>query len=323
MVSYYDRESGSLKFAMKPSGGTWTTHVVQQGTGMTVDPEIGGEQAGLYTALTLSSDGKPGIAYYAKVSQGGGIATAEVRFASATSATPASAGDWQVSTIDMMTLPPPDPDAPDVYPLPAGIGLFVEAARDAMGNPVVAYYDRENGNLKVARWSGAAFAAPVVMAGANADSGWYPSVAVDAAGNVHVAYQGADHDDVFYKNTMTNTQEMVDDGYRIVGTTPDGLPKPEYHFVGSDTQVVLTGNGPLVVYQDATSHELLVADKSGAMGAWRPQALAGNEMEWKGAYGFFASAALGNNQVTISTWVIDQQQGDNWVELFGIPVSPP
>jgi len=148
-------------------------------------------------------------------------------------------------------------------------------------------------------------------------------VAVDGTGAIHVAYQGADHDDVFYKNTMTNAQELVDDGYRIVGTTPDGLPKPEYHFVGSDTQVVLTGNGPMVVYQDATSHELLVADKSGAMGAWRPQALAGNETDWKGAYGFFASAALGTNQVTISTWVIDQQQGDNWVELFGIPVSPP
>jgi hypothetical protein len=188
---------------------------------------------------------------------------------------------------------------------------------------VVAYYDRENGDLKVASWSGAAFAAPVVMAGANADSGWYPAVAVDGTGAIHVAYQGADHDDVFYKNTMTNAQELVDDGYRIVGTTPDGLPKPEYHFVGSDTQVVLTGNGPMVVYQDATSHELLVADKSGAMGAWRPQALAGNETDWKGAYGFFASAALGTNQVTISTWVIDQQQGDNWVELFGIPVSPP
>ncbi len=323
MVSYFDRETGSLKFAMKPSGGAWSTHVVQQGTGMTVDPEIGGEQAGLYTAITLSSDGKPGIAYYAKVSQGGGIVTAEVRFASATTATPASAGDWQVSTIDMMTLPPADPDAPDIYPLPSGIGLFVEAARDASGNPVVAYYDRENGDLKVASWSGAAFAAPVVMAGANADSGWYPAVAVDGTGAIHVAYQGADHDDVFYKNTMTNAQELVDDGYRIVGTTPDGLPKPEYHFVGSDTQVVLTGNGPMVVYQDATSHELLVADKSGAMGAWRPQALAGNETDWKGAYGFFASAALGTNQVTISTWVIDQQQGDNWVELFGIPVSPP
>ena len=323
MVSYYDRETGSLKFASKPPGGTWSKHVVEQGTGMTVDPEIGGEQAGLYTAITLGADGKPGIAYYAKVSQGGGIVTAEVRFAAASSTAPASASDWAVSTIDSMTLPPADPAHPDVYPLPSGIGLFIEAARDAMGNPVVAYYDRQNGDLKVARWSGTAFQAPTVMAGANADSGWYPAVAVDAAGTVHVAYQGADHDDVFYKNSMANTQELVDDGYRIVGTTPDGLPKPEYHFVGSDTQLILTGAGPLVIYQDATSHELLAADKSGAMGAWRPATLAGAEDPFAGAYGFFASAALGNNNVVISTWVVDQQHGDNWVEIFGIPVSPP
>ncbi|MBK9035669.1 MAG: hypothetical protein IPL61_31205 [Myxococcales bacterium] len=323
MVSYYDRETGSLKFASKPRDGAWSNHVVEQGTGPSVNPEIGGEQAGLYTAITVGDDGIPGIAYYAKTSQGGNIVSAEGRYAKASTPNPASAGDWDTMTIDSMTLPPTDPAMPDPYPLPAGIGLFVESARDAAGNPVVAYYDRENGDLKVATWAGSGFAAPTVMAGAAADSGWYPSVAVDGAGTVHVAYQGADHDDVFYKNSMTNTQELVDDGYRIVGTTPDGLPKPEYHFVGADTQIVLTGNGPMVVYQDATSHELLVADKSGAMGGWRPAALAGNEQTWVGAYGFYASAALGSNSVTISTWVIDQQNADNWVELFNIPITPP
>lgn len=323
MVSYFDRESGSLKFASKPLGGNWTTHVVQQGTGPIVDPEVGGEQAGLYTAITLSADDRPGIAFLAKVSQGGGIATAEVRFATASTATPASAGDWQTAVLDMMTLPAPDPENPDPYPLPQGIGLFIESARDSAGNPVVAYYDRDNGDLKVAKSNGTAFSAPQVMAGAGADSGWYPAVAVDPTGALHVAYQGADHDDVFYKNSMANTQELVDDGYRIVGTTPDGLPKPEYHFVGSDTQLILTGNGPLVIYQDATSHELLAADKTGPMGAWRPAALAGNETEWQGAYGFYASASLLSNNVTISTWVLDQQNAENWVELFSIPVSPP
>jgi len=325
MVSYYDRDQGALKFAFKPAGGVWTSHIVDEGTGGVIDPELGGEQAGLYTAITLrSDDGRPGIAYLARVSQGGGIETAEVRYVSAQSATPTTASDWLTFTVDSMTLPPVDPAAPDVYPLPAGIGLFVEATRDANNAPVIAYYDRENGDLKIAKFNAGngQFNTPTVMAGANADSGWYPSVAVDAAGVVHTAYQGADHDDVFYKSS-TGPQELVDDGYRIVGTTPEGLPKPEFHFVGSDTQIVMTGGGPLVAYQDSTTHELLVADKSGTMGAWRPNALAGNEMDWAGAYGFYASAALGINDVTLSTWVLNQQLNDSWVEIFRIPVSPP
>ncbi len=321
MVSYFDRETNSLKFAMKPAGGAWSSHVVKAGTAE-VNPETGGEWAGIYTSITVGADGIPGIAYLAKVSQGGNIVNGEVRFARANGTSPASAADWQTTVIDSMVLPPEDPENPDPYPLPAGIGLFIETTRDTNG-PVVAYYDRENGDLKVARsTAGGTFAAPVVMAGAGADSGWYPSVAADSAGNLHVAYQGADHDDLFYKNTMTNREELIDDGFRIVGTTPDGLPKPEYHFVGSDTQIVMTGNGPLVVYQDSTSHELLVADKSGPMGAWRPSALAGDEMEWQGGYGFYASAALMGSNVTVSTWVIDQQHGDDWIELFKIPVSP-
>ncbi|MEZ4402438.1 MAG: hypothetical protein R3B06_20605 [Kofleriaceae bacterium] len=323
VVSYYDRETGSLKVAVKPPGGTWASHVVQQGTGETVDPETGGEQAGLYTSISVGPDGRPGVAYLAKTSRGGGVVSAEVRFAQASTPSPASAGDWQTTVIDSMALPPVDPNAPDPYPLPAGIGLFIESARDGAGNPVIAYYDRANGDLKVARWNGSAFDPPTVMAGAGADSGWYPSVAVDGAGVVHVAYQGADHDDVFYKNSMDNVEQLVDDGYRIVGTTPEGLPKPEYHFVGSDTQIVLTATGPLVVYQDSTSHELLTADKTGTMSSWRYSALAGNEAEWHGAYGFYASAAIGSTDVTVSTWVLDNQNADNWVELFRLPVSPP
>ena len=328
MVSYYDREHGALKFASQVAGGAWVSHIVDDGTGGVIDPEIGGEQSGLYTAITLrKDDGRPGIAYLARVSQGGGIETAEVRYVSAQVANPTGPGDWLTFTVDTMTLPPADPDAPDVYPLPPGIGLFVEATRDAQNAPIIAYYDRQNGDLKVARFNTntGQFDRPTIMAGQNADSGWYPAVAVDSAGVIHTAYQGADHDDVFYKNTMTNTQELVDDGYRIVGTTADGLPKPEYHFVGSDTQIVLTGNGPIIAYQDSTSHELLLADKSGAMGAWRPSTIAGAEDPWQGGYGFYASATLGVNDVVVSTWVLNQQSFDNnnWVEIFRIPVTPP
>lgn len=318
MVSYHAREDASLKFAAK-YGGAWHNHVVDSGTG-DVDPEIGGEAAGMFTSISLGSDGRPGIAYMATQSQGGGIVTAEVRFAQATTAQPMSSADWTVTVLDMMTLPPADPNAVDIYPLPGGVGLFVESTRDLDGHPVVVYYDRQNGDLKMVRGNATGFAAPVVLAGQTTDDGWYPSVSVDAAGVPHVAFQGADHDDVFYLNTGTMTREMVDDGYRIVGTTPDGLPKPEYHFVGSDTQIVMTPATPYVIYQDSTTHELLAASKNGD--TWRPEPIAGAEATFVGAYGFFASAALGTSQITVSTWVLHQALNDNWVEVFRLPIGP-
>jgi uncharacterized protein (TIGR03382 family) len=320
MVSYYSREKGSLKFAAE-YGGAWVNHEVDSGTG-DIDPEIGGEAAGLYTAITVrKDDGRPGIAYMAAVSQGGGIVTAEVRYAQANVAQPMSSADWTVTVIDSMTLPAADPNNPDIYPLPSGIGLFVESALDANNNPAVVYYDRQNGDLKLVRWdmANSRFAAPVVVAGATTDDGWYPSVAFDDMGNPHVAFQGADHDDVFYRNMANTTKEMVDDGYRIVGTTEDGLPKPEYHFVGSDTQIVWTAVTPYVIYQDSTTHELLAATKNGTM--WRPEAVAGAEATFVGAYGFYASAALGANEIVMSSWVLHQALNDNWVEVFRLPIA--
>jgi hypothetical protein len=237
-------------------------------------------------------------------------------------AQPKQPSDWTTVVLDTMTLPPRDPEAADPYPLPAGIGLFVESSRDSAGNPSVVYYDRQHGDLKLVRWDGAGgrFAAPVILDGQTGDSGWYPAVNVDPAGVAHVAYQGADHDDVFYISTAAGARrEMVDDGYRLVGTTADGLPKPEFHFVGSDTQILTTPAGPMIVYRDSTSHELLVANKVGDN--WMHNAIAGAEDPFVGAYGFYASMAATASEAVISTWVIDQPQGDNWVEIFRLPIG--
>jgi hypothetical protein len=81
----------------------------------------------------------------------------------------------------------------------------------------------------------------------------------------------------------------------------------------------MTPTGPYVIYQDSTSHELLVATKDGT--AWMPTALAGNEQDFAGAYGFYASATLGGNEVVVSNWVLHQQLQDNWVEIFRLPTA--
>ena len=74
----------------------------------------------------------------------------------------------------------------------------------------------------------------------------------------------------------------------------------------------------MVVYQDATTQEMLLAHRD-TDGTWKRDPIAGATMPWPGAYGFFASAALTATDVVMSTWVINQPEDDNWVEVFTRP----
>src|SRR5690606_22299723 len=246
---------------------------------------------------------------------------AEVRYATAQTAFPTSAADWKTTIVDTA----PIPDNPDeVYPLPGGLGLFIDSARNPQDQaPVVVYYDRANGELKIARSNpqSGEFDAPVVLDGSGGiDAGWSPTVIVDDSGVAHVAYVSATGDDLRYAtDAMNGRRELVDDGYRIVGTTVDGLPKPEFHFVGDDAGIVLPPGGqPIVVYQDATTQELRIANRQ-EDGTWMHSNVAGGSEPWPGAYGFFAAAALRSTDVVMSTWVINQPENDNWVEVLSRP----
>jgi MYXO-CTERM domain-containing protein len=320
MVTYFDRDTGSLKFASR-FGGAWSIHVVDQGTGSVDAP--GGSIVGMYSSLTTrTDDGRPGVAYTAHVNEGG-VVRAEVRWASAQAVFPASATDWTFwrgpTAVDVADIPPEDPAAPDIFPLPRGLGLFVDAALGPDQAPVIVYYDRMAGDLKLAQYDTAAgnFMAPVILDGASGDAGWSPTIGVDAAGVVHVAYVGPTQDDLQYvRSDAPGTVEIIDDGYRIVGQTEEGLPKPEFHFVGDDATMVITPNGPTVTYQDATTHELLIAQRNVTGGTWMRGTVAGAEPTWVGGYGFFASCALTSTEIVISTWVIDQPNEDQWVEVF-------
>jgi MYXO-CTERM domain-containing protein len=318
MVTYFDRDSGSLKFAARV-GDVWQNHAIEVGTG-----ELGetGALIGMYTSLSLrSDDGRPGVAYLAHVSDAQNGPRAEVRFASSQAPVPGAAADWMTWVVDTAPLPPEDPESPNIYPLPEGLGLFVDLARLPDQAPVVVYYDRSAGDLKVSKFSPTTgqFAAPVVLDGSgDLDAGWSPSVAVDPTGIVHVAYVNASNDDLMYVNDAAGTiAEIVDDGRRIVGTTVDMLPKPEYHFVGDDASLVLANAGtvPMIVYQDATTQELLLTAKL-ANGTWSRNSVAGATDPWPGGYGFFAADVLTGTEIVMSTWVIDQPNDDNWVEVF-------
>jgi len=323
MVTYFDRDTASLRFARK-NGDVWEKHTIEEGSGTL--SEFSGELVGMYTSLTLrTDDGRPGVAYLAHVADANGT-RAEVRFAASQVPFPTSAADWQTWVVDTAPLPPEDPNSPDVYPLPGGLGLFVDSARLPNQAPVVVYYDRGAGELRLAKFDPALgqFAAPTILDGAgDIDAGWSPSVAVGPDGVVHVAYVSATGDDLKYITDASGSMsEVVDDGYRIVGVTVDNHPKPEFHFVGEDAGLVLANNGqtPMIAYQDATTQELLLTDKK-SDGTWNRTSVAGAVEPWPGAYGFFAATAVTPTEIVMSTWVVNLPLGENWVEVFKRPTA--
>lgn len=320
VVSYFDRETASLRFAQR-SGGTWKKHVVDAGTknlnGAT------GALVGMYTSLTLRvDDGRPGIAYLAHVKDAMGT-RAEVRYASAQVPQPTSAADWLIKVVDTAPVPVPSPSSPEIYPLPGGLGLFVDSARLVNQAPVVVYYDRTSGALKQSAFNATQnrFDPPQVLRSGSA--GWSPTLAVDGTGRVHLAYVGPARDSLEYLRLEQPmpAPEVVDDGYRIIGTTPDGQPRPELHLVGDDASMVMMPNGqPAVVYQDATSHELLISRRT-TSGAWTRTLVAGGEVPFVGAYGFFAAAATASGKLLLSSWVIDPANDEQWMEVFERPIQ--
>ncbi len=331
MVSYFDVDGGSLKFASLV-GGQWQTHVVDQGTGQLM--ATSGTITGMYTSMSLRTDnGYPGIAYLAHVADAAGT-HAEVRYAQAQVPVPASATDWKTYTVDTALIAA---DTTDVFPLPEGLGLFIDSSRLPDNSPVVVYSDRAAGELKMSTFSttSGAFGTAVVIAGSNGvDQGWTPSIAVDSTGMVHVAFVNAVENDLEYLAAAGSAGSgsgsgsgsaampaVIDNGYRIVGTSVDGLPKPTFDFVGANVQIVLpSAAAPVVVYQDATTQELLLAQEQ-MDGTWPRTSLAGAQTPWTGAYGFYVSAALDGGALAVSNWVIDQPDQENWVEVFAPTVQ--
>jgi MYXO-CTERM domain-containing protein len=313
LVSYFDQDNASLKMATL-QGGAWSNHVVD--AGLAGGPDSTYEIVGQYSSITMRSDGRPGVAYFAHIDDGEGPRT-ELRFAEATTANPASSSDWVIAVADSALVPE---ETSNPLPIPMGVGLFVNAVRLASGNPVLVYYDRIAGDLKMVAHDGTAFAAPEILDGDGVDVGWYPGVLVDSNDQLHVSYVSASNDDLLYINTIDRTTELVDNGYRLVGTTDEGLPKPEFHFVGDDSTLALTSDGPYIAYQDATSHELLLAHKDGG-GNWVYETVVGNEDPFTGGYGFYISGEPVGGDLVMSTWVIDQPNSQAWVEILRVTIA--
>ena len=187
---------------------------------------------------------------------------------------------------------------------PEGTGLFTSQTRDLTGFPVVAWYDRTFGQLWWSRFVDAGFTEPQQLAGygigvetREGDMGANVDVAVDAQGNSHLCYQDGNTDSLRYLAPELGLDEWVDDGIRENDGRPWAL-----HVVGEDCNVRVDPAGnPLIVYQDATNQDVVLARRS-AEGAWSRTTLRGDEFEYRGAYGFYTRARIFDATLWVSSY---------------------
>lgn len=328
VIAYYDAGHGALKYA---TFGVvrWQSQVVDQGTGT---PQTGGDDFGRYASLTLTLDGRPGIAYYAEVARGAsGQRESQLRFAQAKIATPRTRDDWVITTVETRPLPevqgtPPPP--PDV--LPPGIALFCASARKGDDAPVIAYYDRERGNLRYVEYDAAAgrFATPTILDGEaggtdTGDVGQYPSVTW-GGDRAYLSYVDARRDNLLYINTRDRAPEVVDDGYRRNDESTDGgVTVPVYHLVGDSSSIELWQSRPIIAYQDSTAIELRFAIRDPNTRRWLLTTVAGNGAPYQGSYGFYARARVAGGNAVLASYAINQQiqPPRYYVETFTVDLT--
>lgn len=185
-------------------------------------------------------------------------------------------------------------------PMARGLWPSVQAAPD--GGVFVAYYDRFDRALRIARVAGpdprSGTITTVNVDGAGTgngdDTGLYPSMLVTPAGEIHLVYMNATRRSVVYKSLDASLRatitETIESGIGM-GSAPGG------ELVGADPAIVVDAMGSIrVAFQNATTGELRYARREGP-GRWNVTTLRGNEMPYQGTYGFYTDQALGPDRM--------------------------
>jgi MYXO-CTERM domain-containing protein len=154
-------------------------------------------------------------------------------------------------------------DTNEILDLPGGVGMYANLLVTTDGRLVVVAYDQVQRSLvaEVENGAGTGTYTEVVLDGGDAvgDRGEWASAVLDGSGTIHVAYQDALGDQLYYTTLAGNTvgtPELVDDGVRSGDRT---------HTIGAGATMYFQAGTPTIAYQDGTSSDLVMASK-GASG---------------------------------------------------------
>ena len=320
-VAYFDLDQTRLKYAIgqpdEDAGIRWRSYALD-------------EMAGWWPDLALDARGRPTIIYRAlgetreEMDEDGVLHSfqmSEVRWISAEMAVPTAQTAWRAPA----TLHSVEYDTELMSSsYPEGTGLFNTQALSNTGEIALAWYDRSGGNLWLSRAEigdgPLPEVIPEVLAGwahetRRGDMGANVSVSFDREGALHLCYQDGVTDSVRYMSPDLDRDELIDDGVRF-GT--DGR-EVALHVVGEDCSVHFDEmSRPLVLYQDATGHQLVLSRRD-ATGSWLRVTLRGpNQGDAPTAAGFYANAVSYGQEVWVSHYVYDHQvdPAQQYLELF-------
>jgi hypothetical protein len=189
---------------------------------------------------------------------------------------------------------------------PDAVGDYISIAALPAGGFGIAYYDRPNGNLGIARKTGGKWTSMIVDGELpdktdTGDVGIGTSLFVDSKGDWHLSYVDGYAETVKYvkvaQGTKVGTYEVPDDGLSIGGQKfTDGQ-----HLVGDDSHVYVTPSGEVhITYQDATSGTLhyAVGAPAGDKHTWTVKAI-----PQQGLFaGAFSSIVQVNGAVQLMNW---------------------
>ncbi len=352
-VAYYDRTQGDLKYARR-AGGAWTTHIVDADgdVGRFTSIAIGedGRPRISYMALDAPGDVPSTALLYAEASGpspsgpadwrrveverrarpeppcGGGcmrgqgcvdLGEGPQCLPEASGCEPCGAGRIcgapfgapecfaEISTLDLDDLPP-------------GTGLFSSLAVTESGAPIIAFYDRLDGALRLATGDGAGGFAVETVDGESPelDAGAHVSLAIAPGGRVTLAYMDFTNDDLVYLEPETGLREVVD----------DGVSPPDLRMVGADASLLFTPTGdPAIAYQDGTRLTLMYARRSGSPARWRTEPIRGAAPASGGsgtAAGFYATQARTGAQAFVGSVAVAFDERSNLRLELTVDVQP-
>jgi MYXO-CTERM domain-containing protein len=157
-------------------------------------------------------------------------------------------------------------DTNQIVSLPGGVGMFANIMFLSDGRLAIVHYDLVRTALvaEIESGPGTSMFNETVLDGMDAtDRGQWASAVADSGDTIHVAYQDALADELFYveykPGGSPTTPELVDDGTR---------PGDRTHNVGAGARLWLDGGStPRIAYQDGLSSDMYLASR-GTGGTW-------------------------------------------------------
>lgn len=238
-IAYYDRTMGALGYAVgtidKDGQVSWAREEVDS------YPDENGlnpGDAGRYASMKITASGQVWIAYQ-------DVGNGTLKYAHK------GDGVWDVGVADIGGGAKSD------------AGYWASLALDASDNPVVAHFDKGKGNLRVARWSGSAFAGAVVAEGEPrtpdtggteipAAVGEYANLVIGSDGTEYIAYYDRAQGSLMLASGKGGTFDT-----EVVDASGD---------VGQWPAMLLDGGDLWIAYQDVANQDLRMAH--GGSGGW-------------------------------------------------------